>query len=695
MEGDQVTKDKSKKRITNSEEDAGQGRGKKQYRAQIFDHLNDFGSKQYIHKLEERLSKLESSLEKSAIAQPRPPDVESRGHVDETGKHSASLSGGISTGPQIEPAAILEASSSIISTVSTQPTSQPVLESLEAPTGILESLDITNDLELHVSHTEESQHRSVSLPKLPGSQSDVDLFRSQLDPSGFRRQVFASMQSQFLLQHFITNALDDINAFYPVLTLESLSELLQQQFLAGPRNCDDSPSRWATTNALVATAIQWKIEHGAHDQLLPIAWGYFKNAFAVFPELLIRGNDISACQALLFMAVFMHGTADARTTSSITALLARALQAVGFHTRRWYEKLDRTTAQQHMRVFWIAYCIDSDQMMKQGLPSTFGNEIDLELPVNGPPDGLSDYVLPGTQEKINVLRCMAGLAMIQSRISTELYSQRALKMNSTQLHRAVEELNHQLDMWKMNLPPDIRPTYDSCASSSQLEMPVLLLTICYYTATGRINMAANRLGHSNNDTIKLLAQVPIAAARATLRLVQKMSPPPFSLSWQIMYHAVYALLTLFTSILQSPFSPQVHLDLSLITGFVRAIEKLQVYHGCDFENLLKGCTRIEDAARNVVNSLGATSGDQHFSTNTSPGPLTEGKYLVLCQRLSGSVDHMQIVHGLMGNIPILCSEAVEVFAELLGIDPGWTYTYGPFAPESLKPENFNFRFGPP
>ncbi|KAK2675118.1 hypothetical protein RAB80_010102 [Fusarium oxysporum f. sp. vasinfectum] len=496
-------------------------------------------SKQYILMLEERLSKVECSLGKSPGAKPsqertaisRPPDVDSRGHFDDNGKHLARLSGGISTGLQVEPTIILGQSPSVMSTPSTQPTSQAVLENLEAPTGILESLDITNDIEFYASYTEESQRPPVSLPKLPGSQSDVDLFRSQLDPSGFRRQVFASVESQFLLQHFIASALDDINVFYPLFTVESLSELLQQQFLAGPRNCDDSPSRWATTNGLIATAIQWKTEHGAHGQLTPIAWGYFKNAFAIFPELLIRGSDISTCQALLSMAMFMHGTADARTTSSITASLARALQAVGLHTTRWYERLDRTTAEQHMRVFWIAYCIDSDQMMKQGLPSTFGNDVDLNLPTIGLSDGPSDYALPGTQDRINVLRCMAGLAMIQSRISTKLYSQRAFKMNSTQLHRAVAELNHQLDMWKMSLPPQIRPAYDSCPSSSQLELPVLLLTIMYYTAAGRINMATNRLGPSNNDTFNLLAQVPIAAARSTLRLVQTMSPPPFSLSW--------------------------------------------------------------------------------------------------------------------------------------------------------------------
>ncbi|KAF5236594.1 hypothetical protein FANTH_11205 [Fusarium anthophilum] len=516
MEGEPITAggDKIKKRVAN---------------------LNDFVSKQYILMLEERLSKVESSIENLPAAEPsewtpisRPPDVGSRGHLGDDGSHLSSPSGGMSTGLQVKPNVLLGPSPSATSTASTQPASQAVSVSPEAPTGILESLDITNDIEFYTPYIEESQNPSVSLSKLPGSRSDVDLFRSQLDPSGFRRQVFASVENQFLLQHFVANALDDINLFYPLFTVESFSELLQQQVLAGPRNCDDNPSRWAIINGLIATAIQWKTEPGAHGQLTPIAWGYFKNAFAMFPELLIRGSDIPTCQGLLFIAMFMHGTADARTTSSVTASLARALQAVGLHTTRWYEKLDRTTAEQHMRVFWIAYCIDSDQMMKQGLPSTFGNGIDLDLPTSG---GSGDYTLPGTQERINVLRCMAGLAMIQSRISAGLYSQRALKMNSTQVQSAVAELNHQLDLWKMSLPAHIRPTYDSYPSSSQLELPVLLLAIMYYTAAGRINMAANRHGHSNNDAFNLLAQVPIAAARSTLRLIQTMSPPPFSLSW--------------------------------------------------------------------------------------------------------------------------------------------------------------------
>ena len=523
-----------------SEEDAARGRGKRQDRAHIFDQLSDFGSKQYVQMLEERLSKLESSLEKKPSAQPsqkraaisQPSSLDARDHPNETGRHLASLSGGMSTGSQGGPPTALEVSSSIVSTASTQRIPKAAFGNQEASADTVESLDITNDTEFRVSTTKESQRRPVLLPGLPGSQSDVNLFRSQLNQSRFRRQVFAPVHSQSLLEPFLTGVLDDINAFHPLFTLVSVSSLLQQQFLAGPRNCDDNPSRWAIVNALFATAIQWKTEHDACRELMPIAWSYFKNAFSIFPELLIRGSDVSAFQALLSMAIFMHGTADARTTSSIISSLVRVLQAAGLHTRGWYGKLDPITAEQCTRVFWIAYCLDSDQMMKQGLPSTFGSEIDLKLPViNGPFDGLGNYTLSGTQEKMNVLRCMAGLAVIQSRICTELYSQRALKMNNTQLRRTIGELNHQLDVWKMDLPSDIRPTYDRHPSNVQLEMPVLLQTLTYYTTAGRINMATSRLGQSNEDKAKLVAQVPAAAARATLQLVQKLPPPPFSLIW--------------------------------------------------------------------------------------------------------------------------------------------------------------------
>jgi len=95
-----------------------------------------------------------------------------------------------------------------------------------------------------------------------------------------------------------------------------------------------------------------------------------------------------------------------------------------------------------------------------------------------------------------------------------------------------------------------------------------------------------------------------------------------------MYHAVYAVITLFTSILESPSDTKAQVDLSLIAGFVRAVENLRLQHGCDLENLSHGCARIVEVAQNVVDLHGATSKDQCSPANTQPGRLTDREYLV-------------------------------------------------------------------
>ncbi|KAF5010313.1 hypothetical protein FDECE_3518 [Fusarium decemcellulare] len=621
-------------------------------------------SKQHMQMLEERLKRLESSLEKPVPIRPS----------QERTSNSSSPNLDDSTQPQHVHPAIAEASSSA---TDTRHSSQTLQDNLHAPADPTESRDIPNDMDIsnHGFNIPQSNPRLLSFPIIPGTPSDVNLFRAQLDTSGFHRQVFTPVHSQSLLQHFVTSALDSINTIYPLFTTESLTEMFHQQFRAGPRNCNDNPPAWAIINALIATGVQWKMEHDGWDKLIPIAWTFFKNAFSIFPELLLRGNDIASCQAMLAMALFTSGTADSRMTSSLTTSLARLLQAIGLHTREWYEKLDPVTAEEHLRVFWIAYILDSDRSMKEGLPSTFGcGEVDLDLPPDSPHDGLGEYTLPGKVEAINILRYMSGLAIIQTRVSTVLYSRQTLKLDNSQLQSVVTKLNHQLEMWKSDLPLEIQPGHEGCPRSSLLEPPVLMLTLGYYTTAGRISMIANRLRQSDEDRLGAF-EIPVASARATLQVMQKMPPPLFSLTSQIMHHAVYALITIVMSILQDPSGSQVQVDLSLIAGFVRVVEILITDHQCNLENLLHGCKKFEAMARKV-----ASSGADATSMNVH-------------RKLCNSTDHMHIVHGLMGNIPTLCAEAEKVLSEVLGTDCEWNQTYGPFVPENLKSEQFNFRFG--
>ncbi|KAJ3536091.1 hypothetical protein NM208_g6868 [Fusarium decemcellulare] len=612
-------------------------------------------SKQHMQLLEERLKRLESSLEKPLPIRPS----------QERASDSSSSNLDDPTQPQHVHPAISGGSPSATDTRHSSQTLQESLHALDGP------MDISN----HGFNIQQSNPRLLSFPIIPGTPSDVNLFRAQLDTSGFQRQVFTPVHSQSLLQHFVTNALDSINVIYPLFTTESLTEIFHQQFRAGPRNCNNNPPAWAVINALIATGVQWKMEHDGWDKLMPIAWTFFKNAFSIFPELLVRGNDIASCQAMLAMALFTSGTADSRMTSSLTTSLARLVQAIGLHTKEWYEKLDPVTAEEHLRVFWIAYILDSDRGMKEGLPSTFGcGEVDLDLPPDSPHDGLGEYILSGKEETINILRYMSGLAIIQTRVSTVIYSRHTLKLDNLQLQSVVAKLNHQLEMWKSDLPLEIQPGYEGCPRSSLLEPPVLTLTLGYHTTAGRISIIANRLRQSGEDGVKAF-DIPVASARATLQVMQKMPPPPFSLTWQIMHHAVYALITIVMSILQDPSGSQVQVDLSLIAGFVRVVEILITDHQCNLENFLHGCKKFEAMAQKVASSgADATSMSLH-------------------QKLCNSTDHMHIVHGLMGNIPALCAEAENVLSEVLGTDYEWNQAYGPFVPENLKSEKFNFRFG--
>lgn len=387
---------------------------------------------------------------------------------------------------------------------------------------------------------------TMLLSSLP-DQTTFKTIRDQQDHGCFARTVFGPLPAEGHLIQLMEGAMSDVDKLYPLLTAESCVMLVHQQLAAGSDNCHDNPARWATVNALIAMGIQWKTANKAFEELLPIPWAYFKNAFCVFPELIIQGTDIQACQAVLAMAMFMQGTADSRTTSHFIATAVRLLQTIGLHRREPYHGMDLTVAEEHRRVVWIAYILNSDAMMKYGLPSAFGDdELDIELPSEVPTDGLGIFILSRTQTPINFLRFTAELSVIQSRIHRRIYSERVAQQTPTELLDAVADLDQQLEIWKSGLPLEIRPTYNRMLSSSELEIPVLQLHFAYYNVVGKVHTAVTGLGHLNESDIVrsgsldagrehpnmlLSSQIRLAAARATLLLLRNMPPQPLAYIW--------------------------------------------------------------------------------------------------------------------------------------------------------------------
>jgi hypothetical protein len=359
--------------------------------------------------------------------------------------------------------------------------------------------------------------------------------------------IFAPIPPKTYVIPFLTIAIEGMNEFRPLIGIESYLRLLHQQLAAGPDNCHDNPSRWATVNALLAMAIQWKAANNAIGELFPLSWTHFKNAFSVLSELILQGTDIHACQAILSMATFMHGTADARTSCQLIATTARLLQTMGLHQRKTHPPTSPDVAEEHRRVFWATHILSSNATMKYGVPLAFSDdEINMEFPSEDPRDGLGSFTLPGKQKSVNLLRLAAELSVIQSNIHRRLYSSVAMRSSSAELLVPVKELYQELESWKSRLPVEIRPSCTSTLPDFELPIAVLHLHFVYHHAMAKIDMAvpnierhstpgfaesddqSTRCEHSNKLSS---SQTSAAAARATLLLLRSMPPEPLACIW--------------------------------------------------------------------------------------------------------------------------------------------------------------------
>lgn len=57
-------------------------------------------------------------------------------------------------------------------------------------------------------------------------------------------------------------------------------------------------------------------------------------------------------------------------------------------------------------------------------------------------------------------------------------------------------------------------------------------------------------------------------------------------------------------------------------------------------------------------------------------------------------DFMRISQGLMSNMPMPCAEVAQVFPNAFGMPLASDDGYGPFVPDAVKSQTYNFSFGP-
>lgn len=358
--------------------------------------------------------------------------------------------------------------------------------------------------------------------------------------------MFTQIFPEADVSQLIGVVIEDINQVYPLLTQTAILELLDQQYASGIENSTESPSRWAVLNAYFAMMMQWKAANNAFGDFSSLAWAFFKNSFSVFPELIIRGNNVLACQGLLFMTMFLQGSADMRTASHILSAAARLSHIIGLNRKAFHSTVQPSKKDEYLQTFWSIYILDANEAMKSGLsPSIDHHDVCLPLPSVKSPEELGAVYLSETGEQINATRYRAELAIIQSKIQSKLFSETALQWDVTKLSSAVRELTGDLQAWRTSLPVEFRPSVDM-TPSTQLELPIILLHFAYYNCIEKIGVIARDLQNSNaprcspSSAVNLLGtrsnlpsppRICAAAARATIRLLRSMESQPFTCIW--------------------------------------------------------------------------------------------------------------------------------------------------------------------
>ncbi|GKT85520.1 mut3p-like fungal specific transcription factor [Colletotrichum tofieldiae] len=489
-----------------------------------------------------------------------------------------------------------------------------------------------------------------------------------MDPRPFKRQRFATFPPKLYLLDMEQTVVEEVQLFCPSVTRGHFLRLVDAQYAADSGDNNDDPARFAIINGLFGAAVRWRIANDSFEEMSAGSWCYYKNAYAIFPELVARGNDVSACEALLAMATFSLGTADARTTSQLASAAARTSQILGLHIRETYTDLDTVEMERRKRVFWATHILNTDMMVKYGLPTSFDQCEMIDFPTE-------DFIVVGDPaiQTLNFVQSMARLSRIQTRIHQQFSPHNLQLQSGTDHHVVVIACNCELDEWRSSLPEDLQPDPTALLMTRELETPVALLHLVYFNALIKTHMALARIKNAS----RLHPSSPFYSAWLSTE-----SLPTIEQSYAKCTSAARASIDLLRVI-----SPQPYVHLWIMGQFVQFLAGIKE-EGCDVQSVLDGCSKLYKIAKYVVHTQRTIRLSRPLEEDQDVREQLEALRL----KLSGVTDWMHLAQGLLSNMPVLIAQAREIFADVLGMEQK-DGEYGMFAPEMLKPHRYNVAFG--
>ncbi|KAK7459933.1 fungal specific transcription factor [Colletotrichum acutatum] len=315
---------------------------------------------------------------------------------------------------------------------------------------------------------------------------------------------------------------------------------------------------------------------------------YIHNALGMLPNIILRTPSPLAIGALLSTVLYFSFTSENHIALTLMGLTVQLLLMAGYHRPEpdvAFARPQQLIPTEHLhrrRLFWHAYVIDHDLMLRIGKPALISDDFLLDLPEEHPSDGYSMYYYPN-DVTLNFFLEQVRLAQIQGRISTTLYSRSGLP--AAELEAEIRRLDNELTEWRQSIPPMIRADnvdalldgdYSRLVCLTTLHFTYFQLVVAIHSAAFRLPTLEDQEGVESGDIGPSLA-LCVSASRAAISLLNyhQIEHPytPY-----LLYQIAWSVDILFVNILQNKNNPRARRDLDLIRTVISFFEKYDPYH---------------------------------------------------------------------------------------------------------------------
>ncbi|GJD02791.1 fungal specific transcription factor [Colletotrichum higginsianum] len=292
---------------------------------------------------------------------------------------------------------------------------------------------------------------------------------------------------------------------------------------------------------------------------------YIYNALGMVPNIILRTPSPMTIGALLSTVLYFSFTSENHIAMTLMGLTVQLLLMAGYHrlepdlVHANPQNLDPVNHLHRRRLFWQAYIIDHDLMLRIGKPPLISDDFLLDLPEEHPADGYSMYYYPG-DVTLNFFLQQVRLAQIQGRIASSLYHRTGVP--PAELEAEIRRLDGELQEWRESIPPMIRADnvdalldgdYYRMVSLTTLHFTYFQLVVAIHSAAFRLPMLEDQEGTEAAD----------------------IGP---SLALYLLYQIAWSVDILFVNILQNKTNPRARRDLDLIRTVISFFEKYDPGH---------------------------------------------------------------------------------------------------------------------